>query len=121
MWFVSIIAMLAWSGSDIFSKIGTPTEDKDSHYKVGIAVGSVMGIHALYMVLSGTPFSFSDIITYLPASFFYITSMLIGYIGLRYIELSISSPAELEQANAFLDRYGLRPRLLETVPLRAIK
>ena len=92
MWFVSIIAMLAWSGSDIFSKIGTPTDDKDSHYKVGIAVGAVMGIHALYMVLTGTPFSFSDIITYLPASFFYISSMLIGYIGLRYIELSISSP-----------------------------
>lgn len=93
IWLVAIIAMLFWSGSDIFSKIGSKQTDKLSHYKVGIAVGLVMGIHALYMVfIEGIPFSFSDIVTYLPASFFYIVSMVVGYIGLRYIELSISSP-----------------------------
>ncbi|MBE6911033.1 MAG: hypothetical protein E7473_00735 [Ruminococcaceae bacterium] len=93
MWIIAIIAMLCWSGSDIFSKIGSNQEDKYSHYKVGIAVGLIMGIHALYSItLGGVPFAFSDIITYLPASFFYILSMVIGYIGLRYIELSISSP-----------------------------
>ncbi len=93
MWFVSIIAMLAWSGSDIFSKAGSRQEDKLSHYKVGIAVGGIMGIHALYMItLGGVPFSFADILTYLPASVLYIASMLLGYIALRYIELSVSSP-----------------------------
>ncbi|MBQ9986004.1 MAG: hypothetical protein IJP38_06815 [Oscillospiraceae bacterium] len=93
IWIIAIIAMLCWSGSDIFSKIGSNQEDKYSHYKVGIAVGLIMGIHALYSItIGGVPFSFSDIITYLPASFFYILSMVIGYIGLRYIELSISSP-----------------------------
>ena len=93
IWIIAIIAMLCWSGSDIFSKIGSNQQDKYSHYKVGIAVGLVMGIHALYSItLGGVPFAFSDIITYLPASFFYILSMVIGYIGLRYIELSISSP-----------------------------
>ncbi len=93
IWIIAIIAMLCWSGSDIFSKIGSNQEDKYSHYKVGIAVGLVMGIHALYSItFGGVPFAFSDIITYLPASFFYILSMVIGYIGLRYIELSISSP-----------------------------
>ncbi len=93
IWLVAIIAMLFWSGSDIFSKIGSKQEDKLSHYKVGIAVGLVMGLHALYMVfIEKIPFSFSDIITYLPASVFYIVSMVVGYIGLRYIELSISSP-----------------------------
>lgn len=93
MWIIAIIAMLCWSGSDIFSKIGSKQEDKLSHYKVGIAVGLVMGIHALYEIaVRGVPLTFSDIITYLPASAFYILSMVIGYIGLRYIELSISSP-----------------------------
>ncbi len=93
MWLTSIIAMLCWSGSDIFSKAGSKQSDKLSHYKVGIAVGIVMGIHAIYEItVGGVPLKFSDIITYLPASFFYISSMLIGYICLRYIELSISSP-----------------------------
>ncbi len=93
IWLIAIIAMLFWSGSDIFSKIGSKQEDKLSHYKVGIAVGLVMGLHAFYMVfIEKIPFAFSDIITYLPASLFYIISMVVGYIGLRYIELSISSP-----------------------------
>ena len=93
MWIVSIIALLCWSGSDLFSKMGTKQNDKLSHYKVGIAVGLVMGIHAIYEItLGGVPFAFSDIITYLPASILYILSMVIGYMSLRYIELSISSP-----------------------------
>ena len=93
MWIIAIIAMLCWSGSDIFSKVGSRQDDKLSHYKVGIAVGLVMGLHAIFEVaVRGVPFTFSDIITYLPASFFYIVSMVVGYIGLRYIELSISSP-----------------------------
>jgi len=93
MWIIAIIAMLCWSGSDIFSKIGSKQEDKLSHYKVGIAVGLIMGLHAIYEVaIGGVPLSFSDVIAYLPASFFYIVSMVVGYLGLRYIELSISSP-----------------------------
>ena len=32
------------------------------------------------------------IVTYLPVSLLYILSMALGYMGLRYIELSISSP-----------------------------
>lgn len=93
MWLISIIAMLFWSGSDLFSKAGSKQSDKYSHLKVGIAVGSIMGLHAIYSVtLGGVPFSFSDIVTYLPASFFYILSMMLGYVALRYIELSISSP-----------------------------
>lgn len=88
----SVVALLFWSGSDIFSKIGTRNDDKYSQWKVGAMVGGIMGAHAIYMLISGTPFSFSDIIAYLPASLLYIASMLIGYIGLRYIELSISSP-----------------------------
>lgn len=93
IWIIAIIAMFCWSGSDIFSKIGSKQEDKLSHYKVGIAVGLIMGLHALYeIIFGGVTLTFSDIITYLPASAFYIISMVVGYLGLRYIELSISSP-----------------------------
>ncbi len=93
MWLMSVFALLAWSGSDLFSKAGTRQGDTYSHYKVGIAVGLVMGIHAFILIFSGqVSITFSDILVYLPASLLYILSMLLGYIGLRYIELSISSP-----------------------------
>ncbi len=92
-WFVfSLIAILFWSGSDLFSKMGSRPDDKLSHWKMVMAVGAVMGAHAVIMLCMGTPFQLSDIVTYLPASLLYILSMIFGYVGLRYIELSISSP-----------------------------
>lgn len=95
MWFwLSVAALLCWSGSDLFSKIGCrDSSDKYSHLKMVIAVGFVMGLHALYEIFIGkAAISFSILLTYLPVSMLYILSMTIGYLGLRYIELSISSP-----------------------------
>ena len=44
MWFwFAIIALLCWSGSDLFSKIGCRGNDKYAHLKMVIAVGVVMG------------------------------------------------------------------------------
>ena len=58
-----------------------------------IAVGIIMGIHALYEIfVGGVEVTWHVILTYLPVSLLYISSMTLGYIGLRYIELSISSP-----------------------------
>lgn len=93
-WFIcSIIALLCWSGSDTFSKIGCrDASDKYSHLKMVIAVGFVMGIHAIVEIMSGVQISWDVILTYLPVSLLYIFSMVLGYVGLRYIELSISSP-----------------------------
>lgn len=92
-WFIlALIAILFWSGSDLFSKMGSKSDDPYSHWKMVMAVGCVMGVHAIFMIVTGTPFSPRDIITYLPASFCYILSMILGYAGLRYIELSVSSP-----------------------------
>lgn len=92
-WF-SIIALLCWSGSDFFSKIGCrDAKDPYSQNKMVMAVGAVMGLHALYKIfLCGVEISWSVIWTYLPISLLYISSMTLGYVGLRYIELSISSP-----------------------------
>ena len=95
MWFwLSLIALLCWSGSDLFSKIGCQGEDdKLSHLKMVIAVGVVMGLHAAYEVfIGGVEINPGVFATYLPVSLLYISAMAIGYLGLRYIELSISSP-----------------------------
>ena len=95
MWFTfAIIALLCWSGSDLFSKIGCQdAADKYSHLKMVTAVGVVMGLHAAYEIFfNGVEMSWHVIMTYLPVSMLYILSMAIGYLGLRYIELSISSP-----------------------------
>lgn len=109
----SIIALLAWSGSDLFSKMGTRERDKNSHWKVVFAVGFIMGIHFIITLIGGaiidstvgvdgvpkivasilyTDFKPMDFIYYLPVAGLYILAMVFGYIGLRYIELSISSP-----------------------------
>ena len=95
MWFwLSLIALLCWSGSDLFSKIGCRDEDdRLSHLKMVMAVGVVMGLHAAFEIfVGGTEISFAIILTYLPVSLLYIGSMTLGYLGLRYIELSVSSP-----------------------------
>ncbi|MDO5153288.1 MAG: DMT family transporter [Eubacteriales bacterium] len=92
-WF-SIITLLCWSGSDFFSKIGCrDARDKYSQFKMVMAVGLVMGLHALFEIfVNGVEISWAVIWTYLPVSLLYIGSMALGYVGLRYIELSISSP-----------------------------
>lgn len=110
-WFLfSLVALLCWSGSDFFSKHGTKTNDKNSHWKVVFAVGLIMGIHFVITLIGGaviddpesvpkfvaslfyTDFKLMDFVRYLPVSALYILAMVLGYVGLRYIELSISSP-----------------------------
>ena len=109
----SILALLCWSGSDLFSKMGTREKDKNSHWKVVFAVGLIMGIHFFITLIGGaiidntvgveavpkmvasvfyTDFKLMDFVYYLPIAALYIFAMVLGYIGLRYIELSISSP-----------------------------
>lgn len=94
-WFIfSVIALLCWSFSDLFSKLGcADSRDKHSALKMVTAVGVVMGIHAAYtLIFTDVEFTFRTMLTYLPVSLLYISSMTIGYVGLRFIELSISSP-----------------------------
>lgn len=93
MWFwLSLIAILFWSGSDLFSKIGSRPDDKYSHWKMVMAVGTVMGIHATVELCRGVAFGLNDILIYLPVSFLYILAMVLGYVGLRYVVLSVSTP-----------------------------
>ena len=94
-WFIlSVIALLCWSGSDLFSKIGCrDSSDKYSQFKMATAVGVVFGLHALYeIIFNNVEITWDVMLTYLPVSLLYIFSMILGYVGLRYIELSVSSP-----------------------------
>ncbi|WP_217586235.1 EamA family transporter [Lentibacillus saliphilus] len=96
MWFLfSILTALAWGGANLFYKKGTDPDDKLSHLKIVVMVGLVMGIHAvLYMIVKDVAFDPFDMVRYFPVSALYILSMTIGYIGLRYIELSIAAPVQ---------------------------
>ena len=106
----ALIALFAWSGSDLFSKLGTSQKDKNSHWHVIFAVGVIMGLHAVITIICSsfikdttaipswllsviyTDFKPMDFVRYLPVAFIYLAAMVIGYVGLRYIELSVSSP-----------------------------
>lgn len=98
MWFIfALITIFCWGGSDFFSKLGTNPRDKYSHLRMVVMVGAVMGIHAVATMIyeynvNGNVYQISSMVSYLPVAALYILAMVIGYAGLRYIELSISSP-----------------------------
>ena len=96
MWFLcTLLTFISWGVADLFYKIGNRGKNKYDHLKTGIAVGVVMGIHAtIYLLINHVNVSLIDIIKYLPVSLCYIASMVIGYKGLRYLELSICSPIQ---------------------------
>lgn len=96
MWFLfALLTALLWGAADLFYKRGTVADDKYSPMKIVVAVGLVMGIHALiYGLVNKVSFTFNDVLTYLPVSAMYIISMAIGYKGLRYLDLSVASPVQ---------------------------
>ena len=97
--FFALICVFGWGLADLFYKKGTDPEDRYSHLKIAVWVGLVMGVTSMILM----PFSESKLLTggllsngirYLPASLGYIISMVIGYAGLRYLEISIVSPVQ---------------------------
>lgn len=99
-WFLyALICLFGWGCADLFYKKGTDEDDKQSHLKIAIWVGLIMGIVSLCLIpFAETTFSFKTFFVsaakYLPASLGYIISMVIGYAGLRYLEMSIVSPVQ---------------------------
>ena len=99
-WFVcALICILGWGFADLFYKKGTDETDRYSHLKIAVWVGLVMGVAAFVLLpFSETSFSFMGLVVnaakYSPASLCYIVSMVIGYAGLRYLEVSIVSPVQ---------------------------
>ncbi len=99
-WFItSCVCILGWGFADFFYKMSSDEKDRYSHLKIAVWVGLVMGACAFFMLpFSDGGFSFSSLaraaLKYSPASLSYIISMVIGYAGLRYLELSICSPLQ---------------------------
>ena len=120
-WFVvTLICMLGWGFADLFYKKSNVDGDRYSHLKTAVWVGLMMGVFSLIFVLltifkqplvglvgqdladlvtAETLFEpdvsiFGSAVKYLPASLGYIISMIIGYAGMRYLEVSIVSPVQ---------------------------
>lgn len=96
MWSIAaLLTAIAWGAANLFYKKGSQPTDRFSHLKIVTMVGFVMGIHAfIYLFIIDFNYNPIDMLRYLPVSALYIVSMTIGYIGLRYIELSIAAPVQ---------------------------
>ena len=95
-WFgTALAATLFWGAADLFYKKSANEYDRYSHLKTSVFVGLVFGLHAVFTLLTkDIGFNPVNIIYYMPVSLMYILSMVIGYFGLQYLELSISSPVQ---------------------------
>ncbi len=96
MWFIfALITTLAWGLAELFYKKGARQDEKYSHLKICVCVGTIMGIHAIFTLLTqDINYNPVNLIRYLPVSLLYIVSMAFSFFGMRFIEESISDPIE---------------------------
>ena len=93
--FFSIATAVLWGTAELFYKKGAQPNEKYSHLKISVWVGVVMGIHAIYTLLTqDIGYNPVNLLIYLPVSLFYIFSMTFSYFGMRFLEESISDPIE---------------------------
>ena len=96
MWLVFTLATtLLWGLAELFYKKGSHEEKKYDHLRVCVLVGAVMGIHAVFTLLtSDMVYDPKNLIVYLPVSLCYILSMACSFFGIRFIEESLADPIE---------------------------
>ena len=96
MWLIFTLATtILWGFAELFYKKGSHEEHKYDHLRVCIMVGAVMGIHAVFTLLtSDIAYDPMNLIAYLPVSLCYIVSMACSFFGIRFIEESLSDPIE---------------------------
>lgn len=96
MWiFFTLATTLIWGAAELFYKKGSHDNEKYGHLKVCVLVGLVMGIHAVFTLLTqNVGFELMHIVDYLPVSLCYIGSMALSFFGIRFLEESISDPIE---------------------------
>ena len=93
--FFSIATALLWGTAELFYKKGALPGEKYSHLKICVCVGAVMGIHAIFTLLTqDINYNPINLLVYLPVSLLYIISMAFSYFGMRFLEESISDPIE---------------------------
>ena len=96
MWlFFTLVTTLLWGAAELFYKKGSHEEQKYDHLRVCVLVGAVMGIHAVFTLLtSDIAYDPMNLIAYLPVSLCYIISMACSFFGIRFIEESLADPIE---------------------------
>lgn len=93
--FFSIATAVLWGAAELFYKKGALPGEKYSHLKICVCVGAVMGLHAIFTLLTqDINYNPINILIYLPVSLLYIISMAFSYFGMRFLEESISDPIE---------------------------
>ena len=93
--FFSIATAVLWGAAELFYKKGAKPDEKYSHLKICVWVGVVMGLHAIFTLLTqDINYNPINLLRYLPVSLFYIISMAFSYFGMRFLEESISDPIE---------------------------
>ena len=93
--FFSIATALLWGAAELFYKKGALPDEKYSHLKICVCVGAVMGVHAIFTLLTqDINYNPVNLLCYLPVSLLYIISMAFSYFGMRFLEESISDPIE---------------------------
>ena len=93
--FFSIATALLWGTAELFYKKGALPGEKYSHLKICVCVGAVMGLHAIFTLLTqDINYNPINLLVYLPVSLLYIISMAFSYFGMRFLEESISDPIE---------------------------
>ncbi|MCR4830587.1 MAG: DMT family transporter [Pseudobutyrivibrio sp.] len=96
MWlFFTLATTLIWGLAELFYKKGAHPDEKYAHLKICVSVGVVMGLHAIFTLLTqDIGYDPINLIKYLPVSLCYIVSMAFSFFGMRFIEESISDPIE---------------------------
>ena len=96
MWLIfTLVTTLLWGVAELFYKKGSHETEKYDHLRVCVLVGAVMGIHAVFTLLtSDIAYNPMNILAYLPVSLCYILSMACSYFGIRFIEESLADPIE---------------------------
>ncbi len=96
MWlFFTLATTLLWGIAELFYKKGSHEDAKYDHLRVCVLVGAVMGIHAVFTLLtSDVSYDPMNLIVYLPVSLCYILSMACSFFGIRFIEESLADPIE---------------------------
>ncbi|MBQ1930861.1 MAG: EamA family transporter [Lachnospiraceae bacterium] len=96
MWlFFTLATTLLWGAAELFYKKGSHEDARYDHLRVCVLVGAVMGIHAIFTLLtSDISYDPRNLIAYLPVSLCYILSMACSFFGIRFIEESLADPIE---------------------------
>lgn len=101
--FPALIAVFGWGVTDLFLKLSSRADDRDSHLKISVWYGAWMLVMIpLALPQSETGAGLVQLVAEHPFVFggalFYALSMLVTNIGLRHLDLSVQSP--LENASA---------------------